>query len=160
MKIEILYSELCCLYGDKGNTLFLKQCLPEAEFIETTLNAKPAFLDGDVDLCCMYSMSEQSQERILSRLMPYKEEIATRCAQGKTLFLLLGNALEALAMTCGAGCCRCGCCLPRLQKRYHQLHLQLYARRPAGRYADRHCPGNQKRTDHLRLRCGGQKSGR
>ena len=42
MKIEILYSELCCLYGDKGNTLFLKQCLPEAEFIETTLNAKPA----------------------------------------------------------------------------------------------------------------------
>ena len=94
MKIEILYSELCCLYGDKGNTLFLKQCLPQAEFIETTLNAKPAFLDGDVDLCCLYSMSEQSQERILSRLMPYKEEIAARCAGGKTLFLLLGNALE------------------------------------------------------------------
>lgn len=94
MRIEILYSELCCLYGDKGNTLFLKQCLPQAEFIETTLNAKPAFLDGDVDLCCLYSMSEQSQERILSRLMPYKEEIAARCAGGKTLFLLLGNALE------------------------------------------------------------------
>ena len=94
MRIEILYSELCCLYGDKGNTLFLKQCLPQAEFIETTLNAKPAFLDSDVDMCCMYSMSEQSQERILSRLMPYKAEIADRCAQGKTLFLLLGNALE------------------------------------------------------------------
>lgn len=94
MRIEILYSELCCLYGDKGNTLFLKQCLPEAEWIETTLNAKPAFLDEDVDLCCMYSMSEQSQERILSRLMPYKAEIAEKCARGKTLFLLLGNALE------------------------------------------------------------------
>lgn len=94
MKIEILYPELCCLYGDKGNTLYLKKCLPEAQFVETTLNAKPAFLDEDVDLCCMYSMSEQSQERILSRLMPYKGEIAAKCAEGKTLFLLLGNAME------------------------------------------------------------------
>ena len=94
MKIEILYPELCCLYGDKGNTMFLKQCLPQAEFVETTLNAKPAFLEEDVDLCCMYSMSEQSQERILGRLMPYAEQIAAKCAEGKTLFLLLGNALE------------------------------------------------------------------
>ena len=94
MKIEILYPELCCLYGDKGNTMYLKKCLPQAQFVETTLNAKPAFLEEDVDLCCMYSMSEQSQERILSRLMPYKDEIAAKCAEGKTLFLLLGNALE------------------------------------------------------------------
>lgn len=94
MKIEILYPELCCLYGDKGNTLFLKQCLPQAQFVETSLNDTPAFLNGDVDLCCMYSMSEQSQERILSRLMEHKAAIASHCAEGKTLFLLLGNALE------------------------------------------------------------------
>lgn len=94
MKIEILYPDLCCLYGDKGNTKFLMQCLPEAEFIQTGLNEKPAFLDGDVDLCCMYSMSEQSQEKILDRLMPYKAEITAACAEGKTLFLLLGNAME------------------------------------------------------------------
>ena len=94
MKIEILYPDLCCLYGDKGNTKFLMQCLPEAEFIQTGLNEKPAFLNGDVDLCCMYSMSEQSQEKILDRLMPYKAEITAACAAGKTLFLLLGNAME------------------------------------------------------------------
>ena len=94
MKIEILYSDLCCLYGDKGNTKFLMQCLPDAEFIYTGLNEKPAFLDGDVDLCCMYSMSEQSQERILDRLMPHKEQIQAVCTEGKTLFLLLGNAME------------------------------------------------------------------
>ena len=94
MKIEILYSDLCCLYGDKGNTKFLVQCLPEAEFIYTGLNEKPAFLEGDVDLCCMYSMSEQSQEKILDRLMPYKADIAAACADGKALFLLLGNAME------------------------------------------------------------------
>ena len=96
MKIEIMYPELCCLYGDKGNTKFLQQCLPEAEFIYTQLNEKPHFLDEEIDLCCMYSMSEQSQELILSRLMPYKAELNAAFAEGKTLFLFTGNALELL----------------------------------------------------------------
>ena len=96
MRIEILYPELCCLYGDKGNTKFLQQCLPEAEFIETGLNSKPAFLTEDVDLCCMYSMSEKSQELILSRLFQWKEEVVSVCKKGKTLFLFLGNAMELL----------------------------------------------------------------
>ena len=75
MKIEILYPQLCCLYGDKGNTLFLQKCLPQAEFVFTQLNDKPRFLTEDVDLCCMYSMSEQSQELVLSRMGQWKEEI-------------------------------------------------------------------------------------
>ncbi len=94
MKIEILYPELCCLYGDKGNTLFLKKCLPDAQFAYTQLNDKPLFLQEDIDLCCMYSMSEASQERILGRLMQWKDEIADKLQNGKTLFLLLGNSLE------------------------------------------------------------------
>ena len=94
MRIEILYPELCCLYGDKGNTMFLQQCLPDAEFVFTQLNDQPRFLTDEVDLCCMYSMSEQSQERILQKLYPHKEQIAQCCSAGKTLFLLLGNAME------------------------------------------------------------------
>ena len=94
MKIEILYPQLCCLYGDKGNTKFLQQCLPEAEFIYTQLNQKPAFLSEDIDLCCMYSASEQNQELILSRMLEWKDEIAEACKSSKTLFLLLGNAME------------------------------------------------------------------
>lgn len=94
MKIEILFPDLCCLYGDKGNTKLLQQCLPDAEFIFTGLNSKPAFLTEEIDLCCMYSMSEKSQEVILDRLMPCKEEITAACREGKTLFLLLGNAME------------------------------------------------------------------
>ena len=50
MKIEILYPELCTLYGDKGNMQYLKLCLPDAEFVETTLNAKPLFLT-----CLLYT---------------------------------------------------------------------------------------------------------
>lgn len=94
MKIEILYPELCCLYGDKGNTLFLQKCLPDAQFIFTQLNDKPRFLQEDIDLCCMYSMSEDSQERILTRLIKWKNEITDAFTSGKTLFLLLGNAME------------------------------------------------------------------
>lgn len=94
MKIEILYPELCCLYGDKGNTLFLQKCLPDAEFFYTQLNDEPRFLREDVDLCCMYSMSEKSQERILERLLQWTDQIRHACSDGNTLFLLLGNAME------------------------------------------------------------------
>lgn len=96
MKIEILYPQLCCLYGDKGNTLFLQKCLPDAEFIFTELNEQPRFLNEEVDLCCMYSMSEQSQELILSRLMPYAQDIKNCICNGQTQFLFTGNALELL----------------------------------------------------------------
>lgn len=93
MRIEILYPQLCCLYGDKGNTVYLQKCFPDAEFIFTQLNDKPAFLDGSIDLCCMYSLSEQNQEKILARLMPYRQEIQAAFS-GNTQFLLLGNAME------------------------------------------------------------------
>ncbi len=95
MIIEILYPRLCCLYGDKGNTMFLQQCFPEAEFIFTELNDKPYFIDNQVDLCCMYSMSEQNQERVLERLMPYKDAISI----ANTFFLFLGNSMELLGNT-------------------------------------------------------------
>lgn len=96
MRIEVLYSDLCCLYGDKGNTMFLQKCLPEAEFIQTQLNDRPAFLDGDVDVVYLCSMSEKSQELVLSRLMPYQEAIARLAKEGKTLFFVVGNAMELL----------------------------------------------------------------
>ncbi len=96
MKIEILYPQLCCLYGDKGNTMFLQKCLPDAEFVFTQLNSKPLFLSEEIDLVCMYSMSEQSQELILGRLMKYKEDIKEKISGSKTFFLFLGNSMELL----------------------------------------------------------------
>ena len=101
MRIEILYSDLCCLYGDKGNTMFLRKCLPEAEFIETALNDRPAFLGGDVDLVYLCSMSEKSQELVLSRLMPHKDAIAALAKEGKPRFFVVGNALELLGKHLG-----------------------------------------------------------
>ena len=96
MRIEILYSELCCLYGDKGNTEFLRRCLPEAEFIQTQLNETPAFLDGSVSMVYLCSMSEKSQELVLDRLMPHREKIAELAKEGNTVLFFVGNAMELL----------------------------------------------------------------
>jgi len=92
MRIEVLYSDVCCLYGDKGNMMLLEKCLPEAEFIQTGLKDTPAFLSQKVDLVYLCSMSERSQELVLSRLMPHKEAIA----KADTLILAVGNSLELL----------------------------------------------------------------
>ena len=92
MRIEILYSDVCCLYGDKGNVMLLEKCLPDAEFIRTGLNDNPVFLTGKVDLVYLCSMSERSQELVLSRLMPHKDAIA----KADTLILAVGNSLELL----------------------------------------------------------------
>ena len=43
MKIEILFPEVCNLFGDMFNMKYLKMCLPDAEFIETALDDVPTF---------------------------------------------------------------------------------------------------------------------
>ena len=50
MKIEVLYPEICNLYGDLGNIRYLQKSCPELEVVETDLKSRPAFLDGGVDL--------------------------------------------------------------------------------------------------------------
>ena len=66
MKIEILYPEMSNIYGDYGNIMFLKKCLPEAEFIETSLHTEPAFSKENIDLIYLGSMTEKAQEIIFT----------------------------------------------------------------------------------------------
>ena len=94
MIIESLYPEICCLYGDKGNTAYLQHCLPDATFAETRLTAKPVFAEQPVDLFHMCSMSEHAQEIALKQLAPYRSELARMIDDGQTTVLLTGNALE------------------------------------------------------------------
>lgn len=95
MKIEILFPEYANLFGDMGNILYLKACLPEAEFIETAMNDAPRFLDESVDLIYMGPMSEPAQEKVITRLMPCRERIR-ELIEGGTCFLFTGNAVETL----------------------------------------------------------------
>ena len=93
MKIEILFPEFCNIYGDYGNVIYLKACLPDAEFIETSLNDEPKFITEDIDLVYMGSMTEKVQEKIIKKLMPYKEIIKQKIEDNKA-FLLTGNSFE------------------------------------------------------------------
>jgi CobQ-like glutamine amidotransferase family enzyme len=95
MKIEVLYPELCCLYGDRGNITYLKKCLPEATFEETPLSAQPAFVREQVDLIYMGSMTEKGQEKVIEHLRPYCERLR-ELIEGGTVFLLVGNSFEPL----------------------------------------------------------------
>ena len=76
--IEILFGEVCNLYGDSQNEVYLKQTLPEAEFIETPLTDEPYFAKNKPDLILLGGIKGRIEELI---------------DQG-TVFLCTGNAGE------------------------------------------------------------------
>ena len=95
MKIEVLYPEICCLFGDKANMRYFEMCLPEAEFIKTPVSEMPRFLTEDVDMVYFGSCSESNQERILSRLKDHKARIEELIEKG-VIFLMTGNSFEIM----------------------------------------------------------------
>ena len=97
MTIEFLYPELCNLYGDRGNMDYLRRCLP-ADTRQTYMGDEPWFVQHEVDLIYMCSMTERSQERIIQALAPYRERLKDLMAGG-THFLLTGNAMEVFGKT-------------------------------------------------------------
>lgn len=95
MKIEILFPEFCNLYGDMYNMKYLRKCMPEAEFIETALDEVPTFVNEDVNMIYLGPMTENTQEKVIEKLMPYKERIE-ELIDKNVVFLFTGNAVEVL----------------------------------------------------------------
>ena len=95
MKIEILFPEFCNLFGDIFNMKYLKMCLPDAEFIETALDDEPKFVKEEVNLIYLGPMTENTQEKVINVLMPYKARIE-ELIEKNVVFLFTGNALEVL----------------------------------------------------------------
>lgn len=95
MIIEILFPEICNLYGDLQNMEYLKKCLPEAEFVNTTLGKEPKFVKESVDFIYLGPMTERTQEKVIRKLLPYKDRIK-ELIENNTFFLFTGNALEIL----------------------------------------------------------------
>lgn len=93
MKIEILYPEICNLYGDLANIRYLKECLPNAQIIKTALQQRPAFLDEPVDLVYMGTTTEQGQILALEQMRFIRDGIFRRVEEGGN-FLITGNAME------------------------------------------------------------------
>lgn len=93
MKIEVLYGELCNLFGDAFNIKYLEKCLPNATFIYTGIEDVPLFTKEHVDLVYMGPMSENTQELVISKLSKYKKELKENI-KNNINFLITGNAIE------------------------------------------------------------------
>lgn len=96
MVVEILFQEVCGLYGDSQNPTYLQATLPDASFIFTRLTDTPYFAENRPDLIYMGCMSESTQRKVIEKLMPLKERIAELVNDGVP-FLATGNAGDIFA---------------------------------------------------------------
>ncbi len=93
MNVEILFPEVCSLFGDYGNILFLEKNIGTIH--KTPLNQTPKFISEDIDLIYMGAMSESTQIDVLNKLMPYQDVLKDKIDKGlKVLFT--GNAMDLL----------------------------------------------------------------
>lgn len=93
MKVEILFQEVCGLFGDSQNPTYLQATLPDSQFIYTRLTDTPYFVENTPDLIYIGCMSESTQRRVIEKLMPHKERIL-ELIEGGTPILATGNAGE------------------------------------------------------------------
>jgi len=93
MTIEILFKEVCGLYGDSQNPTYLQATLPDATFIFTPLTDVPYFAEQDPDMIYIGSMSENTQRKVIEKLLPYKKRLGDLIDKG-TVILATGNAGE------------------------------------------------------------------
>lgn len=93
LKIEILFPEFCNLYGDISNMKYLKKCMPKANFIETAFDEEPKFVKEKVNFIYLGPMTEKMQEKVIKKLMPYRERIKELIDEN-VIFLITGNAIE------------------------------------------------------------------
>lgn len=97
MKIEVLFPELCNLFGDLFNVKYLEACLPQAERVDTPLAGEPLFLTEAPALIYMGPMSERTQEKVIQKLLPCRARLK-ELIEGGTAFLLTGNAPEVFGV--------------------------------------------------------------
>ena len=96
MIVEILFQEVCGLYGDSQNATYLQATLPQAQFIFTKLTDTPYFVNNTPDLIYIGCMSESTQRRVIEKLYPLKDRIVQLIDAGIP-FLATGNAGEIFA---------------------------------------------------------------
>ena len=96
MVVEILFQEVCGLYGDSQNATYLQATLPNAQFVFTKLCDTPYFVDHTPDIIYIGCMSESTQRRVIEKMLPYKERILQLVSAG-TPILATGNAGEIFA---------------------------------------------------------------
>ena len=94
--IEILFEEICNLYGDQGNVNYLEQNFDN--IIKTSYIDEPYFVKNEVKMIYLGPMSENNKIKVLNKLKPYKERIK-ELIDKNVIFLFTGNSFEILGKT-------------------------------------------------------------
>ena len=94
--IEILYGDICNLYGDNGNILLLEKYFGKDKIVHTGINDEPYFVNHKVKLIYLASMSENTEKIVISKLQPYKNKIK-ELIENNVYILLTGNALNVFS---------------------------------------------------------------
>ena len=92
-KVELLFPELCNIYGESYNVEYLRRCSDEIEVINTNHMDTPAFVNEDVDMIYLGCTTERTQEQIIGILSQYRDRIIELIDKG-VIFLATGNAVE------------------------------------------------------------------
>lgn len=95
MKIEILFDDVCNLFGDYWNGKYLEMTLKKAMIYHTSLSETPRFVNEKIDLIYIGSMSENIQEKVIEKLKPYKK-VLKKLIDDETVILMTGNAMEIM----------------------------------------------------------------
>ena len=98
LRVEVLYPEVCNLFGNTYNIKYLEQSVEDIEIINTSLNDEPTFVKEDIDLVYMAPMTEKTQELVIEKLKPHTETIKKQIQENKAFFMI-GNALEVVYNT-------------------------------------------------------------
>lgn len=93
MKIEVLFPEICNLYGELENVSYLDKSCEDVQIIRTSITDEPYFADYEPDLIYMGTMTENSQLMVIEKLRGYIDRISELIDRG-VHFLITGNALE------------------------------------------------------------------
>ena len=93
MKIEVLFGEVCNLYGDPQNAEYLARTLPDAQFINTALDSTPYFAENRPDMILIGSMSDGIQQLVVEKMLKYKDRLE-ELIEDNVVILATGNACE------------------------------------------------------------------
>lgn len=93
MIVEVLFNESCNLFGDSQNVKYLQATLRDTEFKFTALTDTPYFAENDPDLIYIGAMSEETQRKVIEKLIPLRDRLEALVVKG-TPILATGNAGE------------------------------------------------------------------
>ena len=98
MIIEVLFAEVCNLYGDPQNAEYLSLTLPDAEIIHTSLDSEPYFAKNKPDMVLIGSMSDSMHAPVIEKLKLYRDRLSELIESG-VVFLVTGSACEVFCKT-------------------------------------------------------------